>query len=104
MSKHDDIVGILTPAEMDACTAAAQVRAGAIIKPIVHAVAEATCVPAAAIYGRCRTRPVARARQIVMTAAADRGMTLSAIGRALGRDHATVASGIAAERARRSQG
>jgi chromosomal replication initiation ATPase DnaA len=38
-----------------------------------------------------------------MLAAAERGMGLSEIGRALGRDHATVSYGIAAENARRAQ-
>lgn len=103
MSKHDNITGILTPAEIDACTAAAETRARCI-KPIVHAVAQATGIPAAEIYSRCRKAHVSRARQIVMLAAAERGMGLSEIGRALGRDHATVAYGIEAEKARRAQG
>ena len=103
MSKHDIITGILTPAEIDACTAAAEARARCI-KPIVHAVAQATGIPASDIYSRCRKAHVCRARQIVMLAAADRGMGLSEIGRALGRDHATVAYGIEAEKARRAQG
>lgn len=100
MSKHDDIIGILTPAEIDACTAAAEARARCI-KPIVHAVAQATGIPASEIYGRCRKAHVCRARQIVMLAAFERGMGLSEIGRALGRDHATVDHGIKAEKARR---
>lgn len=103
MSKHDNITGILTPAEIDACTAAAETRARCI-KPIVHAVAQATGIPASEIYGRSRKAHVCRARQIVMLAAAERGMWLSEIGRALGRDHATVAYGIEAEKARRAQG
>lgn len=102
MSKHDNITGILTPAEIDACTAAAEARARCI-KPIVHAVAQVTGIPASEIYGRCRKAHVCRARQIVMLAAAERGMGLSEIGRALGRDHATVSYGIAAEKARRAQ-
>lgn len=100
MSKHDDITGILTPAEIDACAAAAESRAGCI-RPIVHAVAQATGIAASEIYSRCRKAHVCRARQIVMLAAFERGMGLSEIGRALGRDHATVDHGIKAEKARR---
>ncbi len=100
MSKHDEITGILTPAEIDACTAAAEARARCI-KPIVHAVAQATGIPASQIYSRSRKAHVVRARQIVMLAAFERGMGLSEIGRALGRDHATVDHGIKAEKARR---
>lgn len=100
MAEYDDLTRILTAAEMEACTQAAEVRAGGI-RQIVHAVAAATGIPARDIYGRCRTKHVARARQIVMLAAVDRGMSLSEIGRALGRDHSTVSFGVAAEKARR---
>ena len=103
MSKHDDIVGILSPAEIDACADTAEMRASATVKDLVHAVAQASAVPAAAIYGRSREPHVARARQIVMLAAHERGIKLASIGRALARDHATVSHGIAAERARRAQ-
>lgn len=103
MSKHEDLIGILTPAEADACTATADLRAGRTIKALVHAVAEATGISAQAIYGRNRSRHVNRARQIVMLAAHERGMGLSEIGRALGRDHSTVDHGIKAEKARREQ-
>ena len=101
MSKHDEITGILTPAEIDACTNAAAARARAI-SPIVHAVAQASGIPASQIYSRSRKAHVNRARQIVMLAAHERGMSLSEIGRALGRDHTTIDHGIKAEKARRA--
>ena len=100
MSKHDDVTGILNPAEIDACAEAAGTRSRAMA-PLVHAVAQASGIPASLIYSRSRKAHVCRARQIVMLAAFERGMGLSEIGRALGRDHATVAHGIATEKARR---
>lgn len=100
--KHRAITGILTPAEADACAAASAVRADPLVRELVHAVAATTGIPAHLIYGRNREPHVSHARQIVMLAAHERGMNLHQIGRALGRDHQTVAHGVAAERARRA--
>jgi chromosomal replication initiation ATPase DnaA len=103
MREHRIITGILTPAEADACAAASADRANPLVRELVHAVAQTTGIPAQLIYGRNRETHVCHARQIVMLAAFERGMSLAAIGRALGRDHTTVAYGVAAEKARRAR-
>lgn len=102
MTKHREITGILTQSELDACGEAAEMNSSEVLRSVVHAVAEATGISAREIYGRDRSAHVSRARQIVMLAANERGVSLSEIGRSLGRDHTTVAHGVAAERARRN--
>lgn len=47
------------------------------------------------IFTRDRTQPIARARQHGYAALAERGWSQSRIGRLFGRDHSTVAHGIA---------
>jgi chromosomal replication initiation ATPase DnaA len=76
--------------------------AGAV-KPYVNAVAEATGIPAGAFYGRGKKKKIAEARQLVMYLANRGGVSLSAIGRALNRDHTTVMHGVRVEAKRRGE-
>lgn len=104
MTKADDIRGILTPGEVDACRKVAEMRCSPLIRDLVHAVAEASGVKASDIYARNKTSVICRARWVVMLAAYDRGATISGIGRALGLDHTTVMHGIKKAREAESPG
>lgn len=46
------------------------------------------------IMGQSRARPIARARQAIMRRLYQYGLSVSEIGRILGRDHTTVIHGI----------
>jgi chromosomal replication initiation ATPase DnaA len=70
---------------------------------IVRAVSEQTGIKTTDIYGRCRTAPVAQARQLVMYLCERQGMTSHATARLLGRDRSTVSDGIRAEKTRRGE-
>lgn len=69
-----------------------------LVRAIVRMVAGEFGVPEAAIYGDSRRAEFVRARQAAMWMAHQRGLGCSAIGRALGRDHSTVAHAISVMR------
>ena len=96
----------LSPADLAACYACSEEGAREAVLAIVEAVAAAipNGVTVAAILGKYRGKAsVARARQIVMYIADRDGISHSAIGRALGRDHSSVGHGVKAEKARRGE-
>lgn len=68
---------------------------------IARRIAEGTGISYDAIMGRPRDAVVSEARQVVMFEAHEAGISYSAIGRALGRNHATVISGVKREAERR---
>ena len=67
---------------------------GVSVQEVVQAIAELTGIPAARITSRCRVAEVALARFLVFRALRCLGMTLAAIGKAMGRDHGAVSSGL----------
>lgn len=74
---------------------------GTTIPEIIAAVAAETGISARAIASEARTFKVSAARQEVMRRAYSTGCySLHAIGKALGRDHTTVAHGIRRANAR----
>lgn len=93
---------LLSDTDLARCDAIAGRGLGKV-KPIVDAVADATGIQPRDIYGNVRTGPVSEARQLVYYLAHNMGISLSAIGRAMHRDHSTVAHGIAAEKRRRGE-
>ena len=71
------------------------------VHEIVDEVAAATGISATDIHGKRRMRAaVAEARHLVMWRAHREGISLSDIGRALGRDHSSVSHGVGREQAR----
>jgi chromosomal replication initiation ATPase DnaA len=77
---------------------------GWTIESIIEAVTQQTGVTRRAILSRVKTRNVTAARQEVMRRAYFTGLySLPEIGRALGRDHTTVSSGIRRACQRRTQ-
>lgn len=93
---------MLSQADLDRCEAIAGRGAGAV-KPFVDEVSAATGIPARLFYGVDRRAHVVAARHLVFYAAHRAGISLSAIGRALNRDHTTVRYGVAKEAARRGE-
>lgn len=75
--------------------------AGAIVAQVIAAVSKRSGITAAQIVGPGTTPRIVRARQIVMLACHNGGLSSGEIGRALGRDHSTVLRGIGREKARR---
>lgn len=73
------------------------------VAAIAERVAQETGVPVPFIFGTSRRQQEAHARQRVYFYAAQAGLSLPHIGRAMGRDHTTVLHGIRAEQARRAQ-
>lgn len=71
------------------------------IAEIVLDVARRNGVAAADILGQHRLAVIVAARQEVFLRAREAGYSLSAIGRAMGRDHTTVSHGVAAALRRR---
>jgi chromosomal replication initiation ATPase DnaA len=93
---------LLTPETLAACKEVWNINRHSVHQ-IIDAVADATGIEARAILGKRRDAPIARARQIVMYEARQRGLSLSQIGNALGRDHTTVMHGIREEEKRRGK-
>lgn len=93
---------MLSQADLARCEEIAGNGAGDV-KPFVDAVAAATGLPARLIYGHDRRRNIVAARHLVFYAAHRSGISLSAIGRAMNRDHTTVMSGVRNEAARRGE-
>lgn len=91
---------ILTPEDLARCQAIVEVEV-VDIRQIVNAVAEATSIPAWVIYSKKRDKKFAHARQLVYYLAHRHGMSFSAIGRAMRRDHTTVMHGVKCEELRR---
>lgn len=93
----------LTPKDLDR---AEQIRRLAPVNEI-YAIAEAVAMLSGLtvddIMGRRLDQHAAEARQLVMHVASRRGFSKSAIGRAMDRDHTTVAHGVRAEAARRGE-
>ena len=73
------------------------------VKQAVRLVSLATGIQQQFIYSNDKGARVARARQAAMYIAYQAGVSLSAIGRSLGRDHSTVLHGIRAEAKRRGE-
>lgn len=65
-----------------------------IARSIGKAVAAAFEIPERALWSRARHKGVLEARQAAFLIARQRGISLSSIGRAFGRDHTTVMHGI----------
>ena len=96
------LAGILSADDLKACEALTEARSG-IVADIVSAVSMETGIKPQAIYSNSRRQRVAFARQLVMYVAHRHGVSHSAIGRALGRDHSTIMHGIRAEAKRRGE-
>lgn len=75
-----------------------------LVRDVTLRVAARFGIDAARIAGSERVKPVAEARQAVMFEAALMGVPDAMIGRALRRDHSTIAHGRRAEAARRGLG
>ena len=73
------------------------------VRDIAEVVAERTGVEVDEIFGRERARHIDEARRLVMFMAHASGVSLSAIGRAFGRNHKTVLSAIETEKRHRMQ-
>lgn len=73
---------------------------GGRLRELARQVGEARGITVPVILGRCRLGPVVMARQEVMYLAECEGLALSQIARAMGRDHSTIRSGIAAHKRR----
>lgn len=63
---------------------------------LIGQVSADTGVPVSDILSADRTQPIAHARQLCMWLGRDAGISISQIGRALGRDRKTVLHGIRA--------
>lgn len=73
------------------------------LRPMVQEWSDLCGVSVAQIMGHSRRQQIAHARQGVYWLLMHRGgLSVSAIGRAMGRDHTTVQHGIAAETRRRN--
>lgn len=78
-----------------------RVRDHAKMRTIIADVARRTDLTVADIKSRDRTARVVLARDLACYIGHERGLTLSQMGRALNRDHSTIASAVAREKARR---
>lgn len=96
-----------TPADLIARARALLDQAAALLAPappqprdafadILAAVSAETGISPADILGRCRRAEIVRARQLLCSHAHGAGMSLTEIGRRLGRDHGTIAWAIRA--------
>ena len=70
---------------------------------IIARAADEFGVSQSSIMSRDATRPTAQARQWAMTEGSAAGLSISSVGRYLGRDHTTVIHGVRAETARRKE-
>lgn len=70
---------------------------------IAATVASMSGLKVADIKGSCRRAELVLARDVVCYVAHREGISLSAIGRALNRDHSTIATAVRREAARRSR-
>lgn len=86
----------------DDIAAARQIKYSPLLRRIVFEVAEVTGVPAGDIIGPSKARAGLMARDLVCFIARREGMTLTEIGRGIGRDHTTVMAAIKREAARRT--
>lgn len=75
--------------------------AKSVVNSIAARVAKGTGIPFIAIMGHTHAQPAAQARHLVMYEARQRGLTYSAIGWAMNRDHTSVMHGVRREAARR---
>jgi hypothetical protein len=91
---------VLTPQDLARCRSISG-KHHSIVHDVVVSVAAETGVGVRDIYGNRRGQAIAHARQLAMYIAARGGVSMSAIGRALNRDHTTVSHGIKAEEKRR---
>jgi chromosomal replication initiation ATPase DnaA len=73
------------------------------VRRIVAEVALITGIPEEKILSKDISRAVARARDIAVFIADREGISSGAIGRAIGRDHSSILTGIAREKARRGE-
>jgi chromosomal replication initiation ATPase DnaA len=93
---------ILTPADIAAAEAIRFPDTG--IRKIVCAVAEASGVDIDRILSATRVKSVVRARDIVCYIAHREGYSMTMIGQCIGgRDHGTIGTAIAREKARRGE-
>ncbi len=92
----------LTPADVAAAEAIRFPDAG--IRKIVRAVSEASGVDVDHILSATRVKSVVRARDIVCYIAHREGYSMTMIGQCIGgRDHGTIGTAIAREKARRRE-
>lgn len=76
-------------------------NARVVVNDIVAKVAQGTGIRQTSIMGYTRAKPVVQARHLVMYEARECGLTYSAIGAAMGRDHTSIIHGVRCEAARR---
>jgi chromosomal replication initiation ATPase DnaA len=93
---------ILTPADIAAAEAIRFPDAG--IRKIVRAVSEASGVQIDHILGATRVKSAVMARDLVSYIAYREGYSMTMIGQCIGgRDHGTIGTAIAREKARRGE-
>lgn len=80
-----------------------RVRDHARMREVIADVARRTDVTVKDIKSRDRTARVVLARDLACFIGFERGITLSQMGRALNRDHSTIASAVERERKRREE-